>query len=338
MQRFFAGRRFPSRHFWGRVRAANPLFLSTPTPTPPPTVPGPPPARPAPAAGRPRRFVPAWVPRLRWWHWVVLLVVAPAVGVVTFFALWANTFDLEKLGEMPQSGTVFDMDGNFYARLHTSENRVVVKLDKVSKNFLDALVAREDSRFYEHHGVDPHGIARAIVRNVTRHRAAEGASTLTQQLARNSLPLGGKTFTRKILEAFVALRIEHRYSKQEILEFYVNRIFYGSGVYGIETASQAYFGKPSAQLDLSESAMMAGLIRSPNRFSPLNNLRAATTERDTVLKRMVELKMISQPQADAATAENIKVSRNRIPNGQDNYAMEVVQNELSDLLTDYFYD
>ncbi len=150
-------------------------------------------------------------------------------------------------------------------------------IDKVSKNFLHALVAREDTRFYSHHGVDPHGIARAIVRNITRHRAAEGASTLTQQLARNSLPLGGKTLTRKILEAFVAVRIERHYTKQQILELYVNRIFYGGSLYGIETASQAYFGKPSAQLDLSESAMMAGLIRSPNRFSPLANPTARPT-------------------------------------------------------------
>ena len=302
-----------------------------PADTPTTIIPPPPP--PAPTGGkRPRPW--ARLPRVRWWYWLMLLVAAPIVGVTIFFAMWAGTFDLEKLGDMPQSGTVFDMDGNFYARLHASENRVVVKIDKVSKSFQDALVAREDSRFYTHHGVDPHGIARAVVRNLTRHRAAEGASTLTQQLARNSLPLGGKTLTRKILEAFVSLRIERRYTKQEILNFYVNRIFYGSGVYGIETASQAYFGKPSAQLDLSESAMMAGLIRSPNRFSPLNNLPAAVRERDTVLERMVTLNFITREQADAAKAENIKVSRNRIPNGQDNYAMEVVQNELSDLLTD----
>ncbi len=287
---------------------------------------------PVPRRSQPRGW--ARLPRFRWWYWLLLLIAAPAVGVVTFFAMWAGTFDLEKLGEMPQSGTVFDMDGNFYARLHASENRVVVKIDQVSKNFQDALVAREDSRFYQHHGVDPHGIARAVFRNITRHRAAEGASTLTQQLARNSLPLGGKTLTRKILEAFVAMRIERRYTKQQILEFYVNRIFYGSGVYGIETASQAYFGKPSAQLDLSESAMMAGLIRSPNRFSPLNNLPAATSERNTVLERMATLGMISQPQADAAKEETIRVSRNRLVTGQDNYAMEAVQNELSDLLTD----
>ena len=188
--------------------------------------------------------------------------------------------------------------------------------------------------FYEHHGVDPHGIARAIVRNITRHRAAEGASTLTQQLARNSLPLGGKTLSRKILEAFVAARIERHYTKQQILELYVNRIFYGGSLYGIETASQAYFGKPSSQLDLSESAMMAGLIRSPNRFSPLTNPEGAAHERDTVLARMAELHVITPAQAQQAEHEQIRVARNRPSGVQENYAMDAVLNELSGLLTD----
>ena len=247
--------------------------------------------------------------------------------------MWAGTFDITKLGEMPQRATVFDMDGNPYSTLHVGENRTLVPIDKVSPHFLDALVAREDTRFYSHHGVDPHGIARAIVRNITRRRAAEGASTLTQQLARNSLPLGGKTLTRKILEAFVAARIERHYNKRQILDFYVNRIYYGGGMYGIETASEAYFGKPSADLDLSESAMMAGLIRSPNHFSPWANLAGANRERDTVLDRMAELHKITPAEADAAKHETIRVVHNRASGVQDNYAMDAVQAELATLLS-----
>jgi penicillin-binding protein 1A len=272
--------------------------------------------------------------RIRLWQWALLLLLAPAAAVVGFFALWAGTFNINKLGEMPQRAIVYDLDGNPYSRLNYGANRIVVPLDKVSKRFVEALIAREDSRFYKHHGVDPHGIARAILRNVMRHRAAEGASTLTQQLARNSLPLGGKTLSRKILEAFVSLRIERRFSKSQILEFYVNRIYYGSGLYGIETASQAYFGKPSSQLDLSEAAMMAGLIRSPNRFSPLNNPEGAAHERDTVLARMVELGSITQTQADSAERERIKASRARPAGVQENYAMQAIQNELGALLND----
>ena len=110
------------------------------------------------------------------------------------------------------------------------------------------------------------------------------------QLARNSLPLGGRTFSRKLLEAMVALRIEREFTKQQILELYVNRIYFGTGCYGVETASQAYFGKNASKLNLSEAALLAGLIRSPNRFSPLKNPEGAAIQRDAVLDRMVALK------------------------------------------------
>ncbi len=264
----------------------------------------------------------------------MLLALVPGAAGFSFFAVWAGSFDLSKLGDMTQVANVYDMDGNLYTHLRSGETRIVVDINQVSKHFLDALIAREDARFYSHHGIDPRGIARALVRNITRRRAAEGASTLTQQLARNSLPLGGKTLTRKILEAFVAVRIERHYTKQQVLGFYVNRIYYGGGLYGIETASQTYFGKPSADLDLSEGAMMAGLIRSPNRFSPLNNFAAANRERDTVLGRMQQLGMIDQSQAERAEHETIQVNRHRGLGNQDDYAVEGVQNELASLLTD----
>ena len=300
---------------------------------PPPSQPAPSIPGPAEAGGIPPDRRP-WLPRFRWWHWALLLVLAPAVAVSSFFGVWAGTFDIAKLGEMPQRATVYDLDGNPYSTLRVGENRTLVSIDKVSPHFLDALVTREDTRFYEHHGVDPHGIARALLRNITRRRAAEGASTLTQQLARNSLPLGGKTLTRKILEAFVAARIERHYSKRQILEFYVNRIYYGGGMYGIETASQAYFGKPSADLDLSEGAMMAGLIRSPNHFSPWTNPDGANRERDTVLARMAELHKITPAEAEAAEHEKVRVVHNRASGVQDNYAMDAVQAELATLLKD----
>src|SRR5204862_3513157 len=151
-------------------------------------------------------------------------------------------------------------------------------------------LTREDTRFFEHGGIDWRGIARALVRDVMSRSTKEGASSITQQLARNSLPLGGRTLSRKMLEAMVALRIEHDFTKQQILESYVNRIYFGSGCYGVETASLAYFGKNASKLNLSEAAILAGLIRSPNRFSPLKNPEGATVQRNTVLDRMLELK------------------------------------------------
>ncbi len=264
-----------------------------------------------------------------------LLVLAFAAGLIgcVVYGIWAWTFDLKDVETMIERSTVFDMDGRYYSRLQ-GENRVVVPLNKVSKHFVQALLAREDTRFYKHHGVDPIGIARAMARNAVHGLVREGASTITQQLARNSLPLGGRNLHRKILEAFVALRMENHFSKQQILENYINRIYFGSGFYGVETASLAYFGKHAADLNLSESAMLVGLIRSPNRFSPFRNLKGAYAQRDAVLNRMVDLKMITRDQADAALKSKVAVSSKRAPAIQENYAMAAVLSELDVLLSD----
>ena len=260
------------------------------------------------------------------------LVLAGGFGLVAFYGLWAQTYDLKKVGEMPERNTVFDVDGKIYSRL-AGANRLIVPLDQVSPFFIDALVAREDTRFFEHGGLDPRGVARAIYRNVASSSVKEGASTITQQLARNSLPLGGRNFKRKMLEAMVALRIERQFSKQQILELYVNRIYFGSGCYGIETASQAYFGKSAATLNLPEAALLAGLIRSPNRFSPLKNPEGAATERDAVLARMLELKKISPVQAEQARVAKVTSNPKRLPQIQENYAMDAVQRDLNNILT-----
>src|ERR1041385_5696331 len=213
--------------------------------------------------------------------WKLALLGLPVVllcGVLFFYAIWAQTYDLKKVGDMPERNTVFDVDGKIYSRL-AGANRVKVALNEVSPYFIDALLAREDTRFFEHGGIDWRGIARALVRDFMSGSAKEGASSITQQLARNSLPLGGRTLSRKVLEAMVALRIEKDFTKQQIIELYMNRIYFGAGCYGVQTASLAYFGKDAAHLNLSEAATLAGLIRSPNRFSPLKNPEGATSER-----------------------------------------------------------
>ena len=167
--------------------------------------------------------------------WLGLAAFLVVLVVCLVYGIWASTFDLRKVQDMSERSTVLDMDGKVYSRLQ-GENRVTVKLAQVSPYFVKALVTREDSRFYKHHGVDPLGIARAIFRNLTHGSAKEGASTLTQQLARNSFAEGlgsKKSIHRKLLEAFVAARIEQQYKKDEILEAYVNRIYFGSTVYGL---------------------------------------------------------------------------------------------------------
>src|SRR5215469_2929636 len=242
--------------------------------------------------------------RYGWRISLLLLIGGGALALLIFYGAWAASFDMKKVGAMPERNTVFDVDGKIYSRLAGS-NRLRVSLDEVSPFFIDALLAREDTRFYQHPGVDWHGIFRALVRDILSGSAKEGASSITQQLARNSLPLGGRNLNRKILEAMVALRIEQTFTKQQILELYINRIYFGAGCYGIETASQAYFGKNASKLNLSEAALLAGLIRSPDRFSPLRNPEGAALQRDAVLDRMVALKKITPSQAQQAKKTKI---------------------------------
>src|SRR5207302_158355 len=270
--------------------------------------------------------------RYGWKFTLLALVAAAGLAVFLFYAGWATTFDTKKVGEMPERNTVFDVDGKIYSRL-AGANRLKVSLDQISPFFINALLAREDTRFYQHNGIDWRGILRALVRDILSGSAKEGASSITQQLARNSLPLGGRTISRKLLEAMVALRVERDFTKQQILELYVNRIYFGSGCYGVETASQAYFGKSASQLNLPEAALLAGLIRSPNRFSPLKNPEGAATQRNDVLDRMVELKTVTPQQAQQAKLARIDPRPKRMPLIQENYAMDAVQRDLNVLLT-----
>src|SRR5256886_1682818 len=266
------------------------------------------------------------------WKITLLLLLAGAVfAVFLFYGTWAQTFDMKNVGEMPERNTVYDVDGKIYSRL-AGANRLKVSLSEVSP-FIAAVLAREDSRFYEHKGIDWRGILRALVRDVMSGSPKEGASSITQQLARNSLPLGGRTLSRKLLEAMVALRIERQFTKQQILELYVNRIYFGNGCYGVETASQAYFGKSASKLNLPEAALLAGLIRSPNRFSPLKNPEGSRIQRNAVLDRMVALNKLSSADAEAAKRAKIAPHPRHMPFVQENYAMDAVQRHLNLILT-----
>ncbi|PYI43064.1 MAG: hypothetical protein DMF12_04835 [Verrucomicrobia bacterium] len=270
--------------------------------------------------------------RYGWKITLLILLAAAGFAVFLFYGTWAQTFDMKNVGEMPERNTVYDVDGKIYSRL-AGANRLKVSLSEVSQFFITAVLAREDSRFYAHKGIDWRGILRALVRDITSGSAREGASSITQQLARNSLPLGGRTVSRKVLEAMVALRIERQFTKQQILELYVNRIYFGTGCYGVETASQLYFGKSASKLNLSEAALLAGLIRSPNRFSPLKNPEGAAMQRNAVLDRMVALKKITPAEAEEAKRTKIVTHPKRLPQIQENYAMDAVQRDLNLLLT-----
>ncbi|MFZ4597888.1 MAG: transglycosylase domain-containing protein [Terrimicrobiaceae bacterium] len=277
------------------------------------------------AQGRTRRLRRG---RLVWIFLKLAVVTFLLWSVVALgYYAWALQFDLRQIHEMDERSVVYDYKGEFYSRL-AGENRVVVPFDKVSNHFVNALISREDTRFYQHHGIDPIGIARAVVRNLFLGGFREGASTITQQLARNSFPLGGKNLHRKLIEAALAFRIETELTKEEILEAYMNRIYFGSGTYGIESASQTYFGKPASRLTLPEAAALAGLIRSPNRFSPLRDPTRSRRERNTVLNRMRDIGLITQLQCDEATAEALVTVPRGSVSPEDNWAMDAILREL----------
>jgi penicillin-binding protein 1A len=293
-------------------------------------------AAPAPAPEKPQRRSSRRLRAGLFRFGLFALMWASLFGAVLggVYSVWAARLDLVQVQQIRERSTVFDRDGKPYGRLAGDENRLVIPLAKVSPLFVKALLAREDSRFYKHIGVDPFGVLRAAVRNLVSRSAVQGASTLTQQLARNSFPLGGKTMHRKLLEAFVAIRIERNFSKREILEHYMNRIYLGAGVYGIETASQAYFNKHAFDLSLGEAALLAGIIRGPSRFSPYANYEGALRERDTVLERMVKLEFITEAEASTARATPIALNTKRRLTVQENYAMDAVVRELGKVLSE----
>jgi penicillin-binding protein 1A len=264
------------------------------------------------------------------------------VVLVLWFYHWrASKFDMAGVTQMKERSTVFDMDGKVWGRMQ-GENRVPIKLEEVSQLFVASLLAREDTRFFSHWGVDPMGLARAVVK--TAQGKQQGGSTLTQQLARNSFDALGqrKSMDRKLLEVFVSFRIEQAYKKEDILEHYMNRIYFGSGVYGIEMASKAYFGKPAAQLTLSEAAMIAGIIRAPTKASPFTNYKRAVAERDMVLERLksddcdwIREKYALSPEIiDSAKRSTLKLVAAKRATTQENYAMDAILRDLDILLDD----
>jgi penicillin-binding protein 1A len=241
-----------------------------------------------------------------------------AVGIIYFLVVFVQeSKKLPSLAEIgnfkPSEGTqVLYADGSVMA-VFATENRRPIKLEEMGKNIKDATVAIEDSRFYEHGGVDIHGIARAVFKNVAGGEMKEGASTITQQLARNINELGlgrEKKLRRKVAEAILAMRIEQTFSKDEILELYLNQIYYGNGAYGCEAAALAYFHKPAKKLTLGEAAMLAGIPQRPGLYS--QNMDAAYKRRDSVLQRMVDTHKITDLERDDAKAKPLKISKPQV--------------------------
>jgi 1A family penicillin-binding protein len=277
---------------------------------------------------RPRR----WLRTLLIVAGIVSLLVGAGVAVA---ALWAFTILPRTLPSVtaletfqPLVGTkIYDDNDELITELHV-ERRIFVPLAHIPQALRDAVIATEDKRFYYHWGIDPIGIARAMVQNYRRGRLAEGGSTITQQLTKVLFLTPDKSMERKLKEAVLALELERRYTKDRILEMYLNQVYFGHGAYGVEAASRTYFGKSVSELTVREAALLAGLPRAPTSYSPFEHGEAAKRRREVVLRRMVEFGALKDAEAKrlARTDLGLIPPERRRTTGQ--YFLDYVQQTL----------
>jgi penicillin-binding protein 1A len=264
----------------------------------------------------------------------VYLVGAVSAAVIILAALFmhrilADIPSVDKLDEYTPSLTtyVYDINNNVIAEFSV-EKRTILPLSKIPVDMQNAVIAMEDRNFFRHWGISPRGIMRALLRDVLHRRTAQGASTLTQQLSRGIFLKPEKTISRKLREIVLALEIEHNFSKQEILALYLNQIYFGNGVYGVQSASKLYFGKDVSEMTLGECALLTGLIPSPERYSPFSSLEKATQRRRLVLQRMRDEKYITAKEQQAAEAEPIPTEKSTLFASHAAYFVEYVRQIL----------
>lgn len=263
---------------------------------------------------------------------LVFLVMLTGIGCGFLTASMNTKPDLANDILPPASSQIYDINGNEIANVHAAENRRPVKIQQVPKDLQNAFIAVEDTRFYEHNGVDPRGILRALYANIRGRGVSEGGSTITQQLAKNAYLTQDRTITRKIQEVFLALQLERQYTKQEILEMYMNQIYFGQGAYGVQAAAQTYFGKNVEDLTLNECAMLAGIPKSPNYYSPMNNIQAAQDRKAVVLEQMSKYGYISSSVADKTKKEELAIVKqtNKDTHPEASYFIDYVTQILID--------
>jgi penicillin-binding protein 1A len=234
------------------------------------------------------------------------LIIGAGAGVVA--ALYKNMPRLEYFDYKPSLTTkIYDVNGELIADLYYIENRVRIPISQIPKHLQNAIVAIEDERFFEHHGIDFRALFRAVVVDIIEGAKVQGGSTITQQLAKNAFLTHDKTFTRKILEAILAIQLERKYTKTEILELYLNEIYFGHAAYGVEVAAQTYFGKHAWELSLEECALLAAVPKGAAFYSPFFNMQNALERRNLVLTKMEELGYITSEEARIAKAKPIEV-------------------------------
>lgn len=275
--------------------------------------------------------------RFLWIFSILFVLIVAGAGCGFFSATMQSLPDVAAV-QPAASSQIYDVHGNLVTTVHATENRLPVKLADVPKNLQNAFVATEDARFYSHHGIDPIGILRAVWVNIAHNGVAEGGSTITQQLARNAFLTQDRTLKRKLQEALLALRLEQHYTKQEILEMYMNQIYFGQGAYGVQAAAHVYFGKDVKDLTLAQCAILAGLPQSPNAYSPFNDLEAGKKRQAVVLGQMVKYNYLDQATADEAKNADLELVAKVEKTHESNNASYFVDYVISEVSKKYGED
>ena len=263
---------------------------------------------------------------------ILVLILTAITAFSAFLVYTAKTTDVSGLrAGMVQVTEVYDRNNQEAGVLNINKGEFVT-IDQISPNMINALVSTEDKRFYDHHGFDPMGFLRATFGLLlNRGRVTGGGSTITQQLAKNAFLTQDQTFLRKAKELFLSFELEKKYSKDQILEMYLNNAYFGNGAYGIENASLRYFGKSAKDLTISEAAVLTGSLKAPNVYNPIDDMEATVKRRATVLQLMVTNGKITQEEADKAGAEVITVQDAYVANSRYKYPyyFDAVINEIT---------
>ncbi len=262
---------------------------------------------------------------------IIALVLIVFIGLIAGFVYLSKIPRLEELtpSEIAETSKVYALDGSLITEFHAEENREIIPFSRMSKHIKNAVVAVEDKRFYEHQGVDYKRIIGALIADIKSGSAAQGASTITMQYIKNVYFSPEKTISRKINEAIIAVQLERNYTKDKILEMYLNTIYFGSGAYGVEKASQIYFGIHASELNIAQSALLAGLIRAPEIYNPFNNIEKAKFRRNIVLKLMYDQGLITKDEYLNALSEKIVLNKESINISQEE------QNRIAPYFIDY---
>lgn len=274
-----------------------------------------------------------WLRRLFYWSLVLMLWGGIALaGVVVYIAAKMPPTSDWAIPDRPPNVKILDVNGKLIANRGTTGGEEV-GLREMSPFIPQAVIAIEDRRFYSHYGVDPIGLGRAVYTNITKGRATQGGSTITQQLAKNLFLSPDRTLERKVQEVMLALWLEHTYTKDQILEMYLNRVYLGSGAYGVEAASRRYFDKSAKDVNLNEAATLAGLLKAPSRLSPARDPKAANDRAKLVLAAMRDQGMIGLK--EQAIAESEPPTRAAAYwSGSENYVADAVVSELPKLIAE----